>query len=253
MLGNYNNQNNNKMVESTYYSRFRIKNEDTKLSLNASFWAGSLKLAITEIGGERSFNNKIEELAYIHLSPTKAHLLVNCIDNILSDGFSSNKILGVNTGVGENQGIFVVACENNTPYIILGKVNPSGSFINSQKFIFNNDYQYSINFKDIKSLKFEKQYDNKLELIQLRNLLEDFSRSSNGAYGYSVHDVARYEISKMNNKLYQIGSKLNTDFASGKYDKGSSSDSFFNKFDNNESSSKNKNTELYDDDEDPFL
>ena len=84
---NSNNQNNT-LYNPTYYSRISIKNPVDNLKLSFNYWNGTLRMAISEAGNAQEGRNN--ELAYIHLSPTKARLFATCVDRIISDSETSS-------------------------------------------------------------------------------------------------------------------------------------------------------------------
>lgn len=225
-LGSNNNQNNKGLYEPTYYSRLRFKNDDDKLQVGFSYWKGTLKLAITE--KSNGDNQKSDEIAYIHLSPVKAKMFANYVQMVIENPTSS-EIYGVNTGASDVQGLLVISRDNGRPYIIVAKVNKDGSFANSQRFNFNYNYHYGLKFEDLNKLSFSKEYDDNLELIQFKEILEDYARSASGAIGATCWDVARYEVAKMNNLINQIADKVGVERKTGgSYNNsGSAGDSYF--------------------------
>lgn len=223
-------QNNKGIFEPSYYSRLRWKNEESKLTLSVSFWKGLLKLSITQAQQDFSGSVNIDEIAYIHLSSMKASIMAQYVEKIINDK-NSTDILGVNTGSSETQGLIAVSRDTNgVPYLFIGKVDGNGKYLSSQKFLFNHKYNYGLNIKSLEDLKFDKEYMDELELQQLHDLFEDYARSSNGALGFSVHDVARYEEAKASDSLFKIMTNLGI---KGGGKSGNSSNSFFAKDDSN--------------------
>ncbi len=214
-LGSNNQQNNKGSYEATYYSRLRFRNDEDGLTLGFSFWKGILKLSVSE-NSNADTSTRPEELAYIHLSPTKAKLMAGYVQDVL-DQTKRIELHGVNTGVSDTQGLLVVSREHDSgiPYIIIAKIAKDGSIVQSQRFNFNNNYHYGLEIHDLEHLSFEKQFNDDIELEQFKEILEDYSRSSNGAIGYSSHDVARYEVNKMNNLIWQIAEKNGIERKSG--------------------------------------
>lgn len=228
-----------KNTEASYYSRFRVKSEETNMTLSATFWSGTLKLSITE--NRSTENTKPNELAAIYMSPFKSAIMAEYISKVIEDE-NCKKIYGVNTGAGESQGLFLISRENKVPYIIIAKVDSNGKFVNSQRFNFNRDYNYGLEVTNLDTLDFNKEYKNHIELSALRDLLLDFSRSANGAYAYFTHDINRYEIGKIVGKINKIAEKVGVESNSGSYSKGNSNNSYFNKSD------KTKNKQNLEDD-----
>lgn len=245
MLGSNNNQNGrNNSYDPTYYSRISFKNESDKLRLGFSVWKGCLKLAVSELKAfDGSGGGRAEDLAYIHLSPTKALIMSEYVKEVISKP-DSTQILGVNTGASDTNGLLAIAREaDGQPYLIIAKIDKDGNFVQQQRFNFNFHYHYGLKIHDLKDLSFEKDFDDNAELTQLQQMLEDFARSSNGTYGASVWDIGRYEFNgKVIKPVSMIMEKLGIERKGngGAGGRGYSNDGFFN---NNSSGGGDKKTE----------
>ena len=145
-----NNQNQNSMWEPSYYSRLRIKNPEQNLALTFTFWKGTLKVSITETGSSQEGRNN--ELAYIHLSPTKARILAEGVKRVSANS-EGKEIYGVDTGTGETRGFIAIGREMGKPFLFIAKVNSNGSYESSQRFDFNNNYNYLLGVHDQANLK----------------------------------------------------------------------------------------------------
>lgn len=223
-----NNQNQNSMWEPSYYSRLRIKNPEQNLALTFTFWKGTLKVSIIESGSSQEGRNN--ELAYIHLSPTKARILVEGVKRIATNA-EGKEIYGVDTGTGETRGFIAIGRDMGKPFLFIAKVNASGNYESSQRFDFNNNYNYLLDVHDLSSLKCQKEYMNNVELDQFCNILEDYARFASGAIGASFYDIGRYENAKLSNMVRSIGIKTGALDASkygGNGGGGRSNNSFFN-------------------------
>lgn len=210
--GNYQNaRGNQQQYEPTYYSRLRMNNPKDNLSLQFSYWKGMLKIYITEAGSAQE--GRANELASIYLSPTKARLMVNCIDKIIDDEKSSD-IYGINTGIGEVNGFMAISREAGVPYLIIAKVSQNG-YESSQRFNFNHDYDYFLQVSDLENLKYKKEYNNSIELKTFRDLLEDYARAASGAYGAAYYDIGRYEAAKNSNMVRKIAEKVGVELYNG--------------------------------------
>lgn len=224
---NYQNQNQNSMWEASYYSRLRIKNPEQNLALTFTFWKGTLKVAITETGSAQDGRNN--ELAYIHLSPTKARILADAVHRISADA-ETKAIYGVDTGTGETRGFIAIGRDMGKPFLFIAKVNANGGYESSQRFDFNTNYNYMLNVHDLTNLKCQKEYMNNVELDQFCNLLEDYARCASGAMGASFYDIGRYENAKLSNMVRKVAEKTGA-IDPSKYGNGGggrSSNSFFN-------------------------
>lgn len=232
--GTFNNSNNNgenksnKLWENQYYSRLRIKNADGKLQLSASFRSGLLILSMDEIG-ENFSTNSVEQ---IFLSPTKALLLANELDAFMKytkeGNIENGRGFGVSAGMGEKVTYIAFhATTDNTKFVTIGKINNSGDIIEKRSMSFNKDYHYALEWKNIETFDAERTVYDDVELEMLKALLVDFSRSMNGATGYSVADITRYDLNRVLNKMDPIYDKLGIE---RKYNNGYSGSSKSNNF-----------------------
>lgn len=222
-----NNQNQNSMWEPSYYSRLRIKNPEQNLALTFTFWKGTLKVSITETGSSQEGRNN--ELAYIHLSPTKARILAEGVKRVSANS-EGKEIYGVDTGTGETRGFIAIGREIGKPFLFIAKVNANGGYESSQRFDFNNNYNYLLGVHDLANLKCQKEYMNNIELDQFCGILEDYARFASGALGASFYDIGRYENAKLSNMVRSIGIKTGA-IDPNKYGNGGggrSNNSFFN-------------------------
>jgi len=197
------NQGNNtsKIYEANYYSRLRIKNPAENLALTFTFWSGTLKVSITETGTAQEGRNN--DLATIYFSPTKARIFAGCVQKIIDDPETFD-IYGVDTGSGETRNFIAIGREMGKPFVFIAKVDKDGKYDSKYKFMFNVNYNYAVKVFDITTLKCQKEFDNTVELCQFRDILEDFARSSSGAYAYSVHDIGKYEAAKTSNLVRKL-------------------------------------------------
>lgn len=202
---NSTNNQNNTLYNPTYYSRLSIKNPIDNLRLSFNYWNGTLRISISEAGNAQEGRNN--ELAYIHLSPTKARLLAEGVERIINNPETFD-IFGVDTGTGETRGLIAIGRDMGKPYLIIAKVNPAGKYESNQRFNFNIDYQYMLQINDINKLSFKKEYDNSIELNQLKDTLEDFARFSSGAAAATIYDLGRYESARSSNMIRRIAEKV---------------------------------------------
>ena len=231
--------NQNKTVaEPSYYSRLRISNYDTKLTLGFTYWKGTLKISIAEMGSANEGRNN--ELAYIHLSPMKARLFADCVQKIIKDPETFD-IFGVDSGSGETRGFIAIGRDMGKPYLFIARVNNDGSYESSQKFIFNEDYHYALKVNDINKLSYQKIFYNNSELEEFRDLLVDYAKAASGAIAASVWDIGRYENNKVHNLIKKIGEKNGIDTGSQSSNRsGYSNNSFFSN--QNDSNNKSSNS-----------
>lgn len=234
-------QNSNKPFEATYYSRFRLKNGSRMLTV--SYRSGLMILDLGSIGQEGfKFNSAIQ----IFLSPTKAHMLVEQIDEFLKyragDNIDPLRAFGVNTGMGEKVSFIAFSTnEDKVIKLIIGKFDGSGVVVEREEFDLNHEYNYSLEWEDVNQNRFFKVYDEEAEIMMLRNAIEDFSRTSNGAIGYAVADMARWDSHRMNKRIDQIFDKLGIERYSGNNSYGNKGS---NNFLDNAPSSTSRSTSI---------
>lgn len=203
-------QNNNKVYDNTYYSRQKVNNLEDKLSLSFSFNRG---LLIPAISTRPPYGEKIEELASVNLSQTKAGILAAKIKEFMEQPKSDITIYGVDTGISETRGF--IGVQNNPDgsgkrSLLIGKIDGNGSYNGVTMNFHDDEYYYSLAIKDMESMNFSKEkVEDDYELKQFMHLLEDFSRSSNGAIAYSVADLTRYDHNRVNNTLNLIAEAMN--------------------------------------------
>jgi len=207
--GNNDNGGKNKLYESTYYSRLRVKNDNDKLALAYSYRSGLLIMEISEI--KQGF--QYEPLETIYISPTKALLLSKEIKKfkvyLTENNIVENKAFGVTTGMGEKVSyIGFHADKSGKIYITIGKIDGSGNITNSATIPLNNEYHFAIEWNNIEAMDLEKVYYDTTELEQIELMLNDFARAMTGAFAYSVADLARFDVAGIKAKMDPIYDKL---------------------------------------------
>lgn len=221
MIGDSNsygtNNNFQRMYDPVYYSRLVIKNGNSqRLSVNYS--GGLMRIELGRPSGQGE-TYKVEVDQTMYLSPMKAHLLTSELNNFLEyrkneENIDPNKAFGVNGGMNAKVSFIAFSTNEDREVILtIGKFDDKGVITESSTFKFSVDFNYSLEWDDLASNTITKVYNNDADIILLKNAIEDFSRSSNGAYGYNNHDVARYETSKLNRRIDQVFDKLGIDRA----------------------------------------
>lgn len=226
--------NGNQMWEPSYYSRLRIKNPEQRLYVSFAFWKGTLRVSINESAGQSGQSN---ELAYIHLSPTKARIMADAVNRIIQTDKDGS--YGVDTGAGETHGFIAIGRDHGIPYLFIAKVDGNGRYESSQRFDFTNNYNYILNVHDISQLKCQKEYMNTVELDQFHDILEDYARCASGAMGASFYDIGRYEAAKASNMMRKIAGKVGVEFGNGNGGNGYNGGG--NRYNNNNSYNGNNN------------
>ena len=232
----------NKLYEPTYYSRVKIRNDETNTNLSINYRSGLMIIDINNVDQSNGF--KVESAATIYLSPAKAHLLVSEMNAFLKyreeKKIDENKAFGVNTGMGEKVS-FVAFSTNSKKDIIMtiGKFDGQGVVTESKSYTFAKDYNYSLEWSNLSANELNKVYDNNLDILTLKQAIEDFGRGMSGAFGYSTLDLNRYEYNKEIRKFDQIFDKLGIErrsYGNGNYNGGGT-----NNFLSNASSSSSRN------------
>lgn len=208
-IGDFNSSNNTseKMYDSTFYSRLRFKNENKNISIN--FRSG---LLIVEIN-EQDASYKNTPVATIYISPLKAQLLskeIKKFNELLeTDDPDENIAYGINGGLGEKVSYLALHTNKDKDIIItIGKFDSTGSVIESADFVFKKDYNYAIEWEDLKANKIVKYYDDTVEFYMFAKTIIDFANYMNGSLGYSVADINRYEQGKIIRKMDPIYDRL---------------------------------------------
>lgn len=224
-LGNYNNNKNKENYQPSVYSRYSFSNTESEIDatkLGATFWNGLLKLSIAP------FNASTERFDYdnegsIYLSPYKAKMFAEELKLFLNNKSEYNN-MGVTSGKG------IISISNGIeltgkviPIIIIRIITDDGSVESEYVYEVKTDYHYAIRNFDEKTIKFDKVAYEDLEIIMLIDLLEEYCKSSSGAYAYSNIDQGRFNNSRINTKLDSICSELGIEYGNGNKGKGNRS------------------------------
>lgn len=204
-LGDAGNQN-NKQFQPSYWTKWSLKQRDGKYRLSPSFSNGLMTLAIQEQGDGYKYTN----VASITLSPMKAKIFAGCIDQYLVDlaaGEFKQEAYGVDTGIKDTRPIIAITQVNGVNTIVIGKVDPNGNFESRVDYSLNSQYHYNLQWKNLNSMDVSKEYHDTIEIEELRQLCDDFSRSSYGAYAAATCEMMRWEYSTPQ-KIDAIASKL---------------------------------------------
>lgn len=205
-----------RVYDNDYYSRLKIKNANQTLSI--IYGAGLMKITISTYDQAAGATN---DLITIHLSPIKANLLAAEIDELLKNieegNIDPSKGFGVNAGMNEKITYIAFSADvDKHIYATIGKFSGnSGEIVEAYKFEFNFDYIHALEWNDIDSNDLVKVYDNLAEINMLRNAIYDFSRASNGAYGYSVADITRYDRARADRRMDQVFDRLGIERKTG--------------------------------------
>lgn len=200
-----------KTYEGTYYSRLVLKNSNHKrLSITYKIGLMVLEISNTTVSGD-SFKSEVEE--QIFLSPAKAHMLTNQINNMLeyrkSENVDPRKAFGVTAGMKEKVTFIAFSVDEDLSIVVtIGKFDSNGVITESAVFKFDQDFNYSLEWDDLAANSLTKVYDNEMDILMLRDAIADFSRAMSGAAGYATLDLNRYEAQKNYRRIDQIFDKL---------------------------------------------
>lgn len=243
-LGDYNNSNSSsnngerKYREPIVYSPYGVSNTEgvDPSALSYQFYNGMLKISIAplKMGAKVGENSKniwdTDNAISVWLTHVKAKMFAEEIKYVMANMDTVNNS-GVNTGA---DGLISFSTGKElgatSPCLIIRKVNQeTGEVTTAYAYQFRNKYYGTIrNFDPHDPGNFEHINHPNLEIENLINILEDFSRSINGAYAYSYMNASKYDSQRLNNKIELIMDKLGIERQNGDYSKSGSNRSFFN-------------------------
>lgn len=220
------NVNQNRTYSPNYYSKWSIKQKDGKLRMVASFGSGLLKISVQQHGEGYSF----DPLADITLSPTKARIFADQMQNFINDFYGENgwsgKSYGVDTGFKDVRPVIIATSINGNPYIVIGKVNPDGSFESRVDYSINQEYHYGLEWSNLDKMEVDRTIYNLTELEQIRDLCGEYAASAFGATAASTLEMAKWDYSITRN-VDAIAEKLGVERRTR--NDSSTGNSFFNK------------------------
>ena len=217
-LGNYNDNNNKRYYEPLVYSQFGTSNTEgvDPSALSFSFYNKMLKITITPMKPNAKPEDRNiwdqDNAVSVWLTYTKAKMLHDEIRYVLENPDTCFNA-GVPTGAdglisfstGKELGV-------SSPCLIIRKINQDNGTVNSVYA-----YQFKDNYKGYRSVRnydpnnpseFEGHTYNNIEIEDLLTILDQYYKSSCGAYAYAQMNAMRYDIQKNNTKLELIMEKL---------------------------------------------
>ena len=227
------NVNQNRSYSPNYYSKWSIKQRDGKLRLTASFGSGLLKVAAQQQGEGYHYDS----IAEISLSPVKARIFATEIERFIEDFYSgsySGKSYGVDTGIKDVRPVIIATAINGSPYIVIGKVTPSGEFESRVDYSINQEYHYGLEWNDLNKMDVDKSFYDKTELEQIRDLCLAYAESAFGATAASTLEMMKWDYSITRN-VDAIAEKLGVERRTR--NDSSTGNSFFNKNQNSNTGS----------------
>lgn len=234
------------MVDNTYYSRVKFKNNNATLDI--SFRAGLLILTIGEIT-EGTF--KSEPKISMYLSPMKAAMFCEEIKKFMQYKQTAKKIdpikgFGVNGGINKDRTSYIAVSSNEDKNNILtiGKFDNNGIIIESYQFTFITEYNNALEWSNLEKNDLERVFYDNMEFEMLYKTVDDFARFSTGSMAYTVADLGRYDYNRILRRLEPIYDKLGIERRdSGNYNRSFGTNNFLN---NSSSTHETSNHVSYD-------
>lgn len=225
--GNSYGNNNNQRQESSFYSRLRFADRDSGKSVRIKYWKGMMVISISK-GGESENGYKIDDIASVYLSPLKAKMLADALEELIAD--PKHIPVGVNVGITETQTCVTFWNEENGGVTMaIAKIDGSGKKESEELFTFAAEYDYYLEFKDYAKMKFDKHNVPNIQITSLIVALREYFDGICGGIAYSVMDYARFDISRTTTRLNAIMDKLGIQRQSSYNSGGSGENSYFNR------------------------
>lgn len=213
-----------KTYDQNYFSRLSVTDQSTKNRLGYRFSSGMLVLTISRPKNSDTF--EFETLEEIFITPTKAKILTQLLEDTYPDGKNVDDVPGVGVTSGLKETVSAVVINPNS--VTVGKVDGNGKWVGAHEVAFNHSYHFGIQWNDVKSNDFTKMnYDN-IEYNMLKDLIKSFSENMAGAIAYSVADLTRFDTSRQAGRLKPIYDKLGIEWGGGSRNNGGSGNNFFN-------------------------
>lgn len=234
-----------KTYDNQYYSRLGFREYEgekaTDKRLGISYRTGMM---ILDISRAKDGGFEFESLNSVFITGTKAKIFSKAIEEFQRDyeaGLSDTNVgYGINTGMGETQTVAFFHVDNNRNKILtISKIDVNGSVTKTADYKFNNNFHYGLKFNDYSKMDFEREYIEDLEMIQLKEAIDIFGSSANGAAAYFVADLARYDQKAVMNKFNSIFDNLGIERSNGGSSRNGSGGGYFNN--NRGGSSEHKN------------
>lgn len=231
----YNKQDDKKKYSPTVYSSYRCNNAESEIDQTAvtfTYWNNLLKIGIfpkkQTNNDEVSFD--MENGLQIYINHTKARIFAEEIKQFLMDPIGHNSC-----GIASNNGA-LLTISNGSEFgkkaacLVLRKVDETGAIVSSFVYEFKRDTHFAIRNYEENSTggKFDRITEeyNSIEILQLITLLEEYYKAMTCAIAYTVVEQAKYDNTRITNKIEAIGEKLGVDFGSKRSEY--KSNSYFN-------------------------
>lgn len=228
------NNNGKKYYEPLIYSPYGTSNVDgvDPSALSYQFYNGLLKISISPMlpnakPGDRKLWDTDNQIS-VWLTQSKAKILHDEIlyaldhpDECNNGGVASGAEGLISFSNGKELGA-------TSPCLVIRKINQSGEVMAVYAYQFKTEHHKSVrNFKPEAPSQYDTHMYPMLEIENLLNILEDYSRQISGATAYAVMNGMKYDINKMNTKFSLIMDKLGIE-QSNYYNGRNSNTSYFN-------------------------
>lgn len=225
---NYNNQDNNqkKGYEPILYSPYNTSNREgiDPSALSYQFYNGLLKLSISPMkpGVKPEDTSDVwdhDNAGSVYLTHTKARMLIGEIQYVLDH---PDEVYNGGVPAGNGLVSFSTGKELGAtgPCLIVRKIDPNtGAPTSSYAYQFKTEHHFGIRNFDPKdpSSYVEGKYPN-LEIEQLLDLLDQYSKYASGAASYMYMYAQKYDTSRINTKIGLIMEKMGIE-TTGEYSK----------------------------------
>ena len=215
-----------KIFDQTFYARQSFNDADDKLKLSIEYKSGNMVLKLSDIKEGFHYEDRIA----IHLSPTKSKMLaaqIQCYKGKVIDGsIKLEEAYGVNAGMGEKITYIAFHSTDGKFMFDIGKFDSNGVKSEVTTFVFKQNYNFGLEWKNNTKNDLEKKYFNDLEIDILYGFVYEFAKAMNGATAYSVWDLGRYETGRILGKMDPIYDKLGIERRTGNssgYNRGTNS------------------------------
>ena len=223
-LGDDNKNGNKGNYENEFFSPTKLVNYNEKMSIGFSFWKRMLKITISKIN-EGDSSDKYDKLAYVHLTPDKASMLLEALKKARE---TPDVTFGVDSGMSETKNVSAFTNTDKGMIFTIAKVDLNGKITDQFDYLFDKESAYTLSWKDFQSMDFERTPLPENEIDRFALVLEQFVVSMTGAVPYGVCDMNRFDNSRINTKLNKICEKMGIEFKGGKGGY-SSSNSYFSR------------------------
>ena len=93
--------------------------------------------------------------------------------------------------------------------ITIGKFDGAGKITQSIDFVMRKNFNFGLDWSKLEeNMQADKAFYDYIELDMIHNLVADFSRNMPGGAAYATHDLGRYDLGRILNKMDPIYDKL---------------------------------------------